>query len=74
MKRIESRGSFWEIDEDLLQYRRWPKQEAPREQPGWSTGVLQDFVWLPYVSYEICNEVLLIHLPDRPGHRITAPL
>lgn len=54
--RIETQGSVFEIDEDDLRYRRFPKQEAPRERPEWSddrAGVLQDFVWHPYLSWEI---------------------
>lgn len=46
--RVESVGSIWEIDEDDLRYRRWPKEESPREDPTWgdeTQGALQDFVW-----------------------------
>lgn len=55
MKRIETVGSIFEIDEDLMRYRRWPKQEAPRDNPEWSdsrAGALQDFVWHSYERWE----------------------
>lgn len=52
-KRIETVGSVFEIDENDMRYRRFPKVEAPREKPDWSTGILQDGVWHPYVSWEI---------------------
>jgi hypothetical protein len=47
MVKIESVGSFWEFDTTLHRYRRWPKNEGPRERPEWSppSGPLQDFVW-----------------------------
>ena len=58
MHRIESLGSVWEIDEDDLRYRRFPKNEAPRENPEWGgpeAGALQDFVWHPFISWRITS-------------------
>lgn len=63
--RVESDGSFWEIDEDLMRYRRWPKAEKPREDPDWgneNAGALQDLVWHDYVSWRIRSE-------GDPGYR-----
>lgn len=56
MVRIETMGSYWDIDEDLKKYRRWPKHEGPREIPEWGNaqaGPLQDFVWHHYDSYQV---------------------
>lgn len=55
--RVISLGSVWEIDPELMRYRRYPKVEKPRDNPAWAdqrAGALQDFVWhpmtaLPYV-------------------------
>jgi hypothetical protein len=53
--RIESFGSIWEIDEDDLRYRRFPKWEGPREKMEWGTteGPLKDFEWHPYSEWRI---------------------
>lgn len=77
MLRIESLGSIWEIDEEMLRYRRWPKQEAPREKPEWSddrAGKLQDFVWHSYVSYWIDGGRLFIDTGGALPYYVTAPL
>lgn len=55
IQRIETMGSIFEIDEDDLRYRRFPKHEGPREKPEWSderAGALQDAVWHPYIEWE----------------------
>ncbi len=77
--RIESFGSIWEIDEEDHRYRRWPKQEAPREHAEWSderAGALQDFVWHHYDTWFIDaidgREYLVIDLGG--GQRVSAPL
>ena len=28
---VESYGSLWHFDDDLMHYRRWPKHEGPRD-------------------------------------------
>ena len=46
--KVESRGSFWWIDENLNQYLRLPKTEAGRERPEWGNteaGLLRDAHW-----------------------------
>jgi hypothetical protein len=66
--RVESSGSFWEIDEDLMRYRRWPKSEKPREDPDWgdeNAGALQDIVWHTYVSWRIRDLEDIATLPWR---------
>ena len=46
--RVTTKGSIFEIDEALQRYRRFPREERPREHPEWGSdkaGALQDFVW-----------------------------
>jgi hypothetical protein len=45
MIRVETDGSYWEIDEALSRYRRWPKHEGPRPNDWGKHGKLQDLVW-----------------------------
>ena len=75
MRRIESIGSYWEIDEDLKRYRRWPKEETPRpnEWGGPEAGALQDLVWheyhevtfTPMTSMGLARLVIIL---DEKGH------
>lgn len=54
--RVETKGSFWWLDESAHEYMRLPKHEAPRERPEWSderAGVLQDAVWHPFERWAI---------------------
>jgi hypothetical protein len=58
MVRIETSGSLWVFDEELLRYQRMPKEERPREREEWSderAGSLQDFVWHDYVRWFITD-------------------
>lgn len=85
MVRIESVGSVWEIDEDDLRYRRWPKTEGPRENPEWGgpdAGALQDFVWHPFLSWRVATNrfsetrLVIVTEVDHNGEEtaVTAPL
>lgn len=68
--RVTSFGSIWEIDEDLMRYRRYPRREQPRERAEWSderAGALQDFVWHPMAGewrLEPRHKRLIIPVPD----------
>lgn len=73
MIRVETKGSYWDIDEDRRLYRRWNKVEDVRRddwgeaRPEWSdqrAGALEDGVWHPYARWEIKSwgEVLREHL------------
>jgi hypothetical protein len=71
LTRVQSRGSLWVLDEDLLRYCRFPLNEAPRERPEWGSadaGALQDAVWHPYVSWRLSDHPVSIggryHAPD----------
>ncbi len=65
--KVETKGSFFWIDEHAGEYMRLPKHEAPRERPEWGSvdaGVLQDAVWHPMNAWRIG------HFPDPEGfHR-----
>lgn len=81
MKRIETLGSIWVIDEGCNRYCRFPKTEAGRERPEWGNaeaGLLQDAVWHDYDHWEIKPEEwterpprLVIRQTD--GRSISAP-
>jgi hypothetical protein len=82
-QRIESRGSYWEIDEEDLRYRRWPKYEGPRENPEWGkNGVLQDAIWHPFVRWEYrfvgtpYEELVIVirEQDDGNNHVVRAPM
>jgi hypothetical protein len=78
---------MWEIDLDLLRYRRWPKAEGPREEPfkSYSDGTkLEDLIWHDCTGAHIdlgsryrhaARTVLIIDVPDehRPRQCIIAP-
>lgn len=79
--RIETGGSIFEIDEDMDRYRRFPKNEGPREKPEWSderAGALQDAVWHPFVKwgYRSGRLVIQVEEADENGMAavVTAPL
>lgn len=55
MIKVESRGSYWFIDQDLRRYLRMPKHEVPRD-PEWSLGKLEDLVWHDYEDWWIAAE------------------
>lgn len=80
VRRVESRGSIWEIDEVLMRYRRFPREEKPREDPSWGgpdAGALQDFAWHEFTSWRFDPTwngwALVIEVPG-PEVRITAPM
>lgn len=52
--RVESKGSFWLLDDGLNQYCRMPKWEQPREF--FNDAALRDFVWLPMEGWHITTE------------------
>ena len=86
--RVESLGSVWEIDLSLMRYRRYPKEERPREFPEWSderAGALQDFVWHPMSAKPFVKDVrgwprMFVPVPEAriyvegTGPFVTAPL
>jgi hypothetical protein len=45
--RVESTGSYWDVDDVLMRYRRWPKGEGPRINPNHApkSTHLEDGVW-----------------------------
>lgn len=54
--KVETKGSFFWLDEAAGEYLRLPKEERPRERPEWSderAGALQDAVWHPMVGWRI---------------------
>jgi len=53
--RVESRGSYWFIDQGQHRYLRMPKEEAPRD-PAWCLGRLEDLVWHDYEDWWIAEE------------------
>jgi hypothetical protein len=53
--RVETRGSFWLIDQDLHRYLRMPKHEVPRD-PEWSLGWLKDLKWHDFENWWITTE------------------
>lgn len=60
MIKIESRGSFWLIDEEAKKYLRMPKTESPRE-PGWwidpqPGDMLYDLEWHEYDRWEMVTD------------------
>ena len=84
MRVVETQGSIWHIDEDLNRYRRFPKEEKPREKPEWSdeqAGPLQDAVWHDFTgTWWLTHTHLVIQVyvagygyGGRPRY-ITAPL
>lgn len=81
MRRIETFGSIFEVDEDLEQYRRWPKHEKPRDKPEWGSeeaGLLQDFVWHPLVRWGVHPHeprLIIQSQADTEGHdALSAPV
>lgn len=68
MKRIETDGSVWLIDEGAMRYCRFPKTEAGRELPEWGderAGVLQDAVWHDMSRWLMTEEsTFLIQMGD----------
>lgn len=77
--KIESRGSYWWINEDERVHMRLPKTEAPREREEWGNalaGKLQDAVWHEYESWELVDRSLRIHYLDHMGNELVvfAPL
>jgi hypothetical protein len=86
--RVESFGSVWEIDLSLNRYRRYPREERPREREEWSderAGALQDFVWHPISARPFVKRVtagwrMFIPVPEERiyfegrGYFVTAPL
>lgn len=54
--KVETKGSFFWIDEAACEYLRLPKEERPRERAEWSderAGALQDGVWHPMAGWRI---------------------
>lgn len=79
MTRVETRGSFWLLDDDNGRYCRMPKREQPREH-GWGgpeAGPLEDLKWHPMTGWEILEASgrLIVHLPtdDERGVWVSAP-
>lgn len=54
--KVESKGSYWWLDETSGEYLRLPKEEKPRDDPSWGSdeaGPLQDAVWLPMSAWHL---------------------
>lgn len=54
--KVESKGSYWWLDEAAGEYLRLPKEEKPRGDPTWGSqdaGALQDAVWLPMTGWRL---------------------
>lgn len=84
MIRIETDGSYWEIDPLLFRYRRWPKHEGPRANGYGAHGKLQDLVWHDCTEWftidghavtprrHVAPLVMIIRVPDTDGY-VVAP-
>lgn len=79
MRRIETVGSVWVIDDDLGRYCRFPKSEAPRLNPKWGgpeAGLLQDAVWHDFTEAYIdwVRGRLVIEVDKGALTRLSAPM
>jgi hypothetical protein len=76
--RVESTGSIWEIDVEDMRYRRFPKEESPREKPEWgnSEDGLKDFVWHDFIEWRVTDTRLIIttQVTDKGPVCVVAPL
>jgi len=79
--RVETKGSWWLIDDAGCRYCRFPKTEAGRERPEWgdeTAGALRDAVWHSFTGrwcYSVPEglRLVLAEHPDGKADLVTAP-
>lgn len=61
VRRVESKGSIWLLDDGLGRYMRMPKTERPRDPAEYGdarAGALQDLVWHPMLRWFITDATM----------------